>query len=147
MINDKLTPLTLDENTSLVADLSKATPSFCSLQPSTQEEKVTLFNAMNNPTFRLDEKINCTITVKDIYAETVEIVNEKTGEVAIAPRIILIDTDGNSYGCCSYGIFNSIKKLIQVFGAPTWNEGISVIPVSIPSKRIQNGRVLSLKLA
>lgn len=147
MKNENLTPVTLDENSTMVADLSKATPSFCSLQPSTPEEKVTLFNAMNNPTYRIDEKINCEINVRDIYAETVEIVNEKTGEVSTAPRIILIDTDGNSYGCCSYGVFNSVKKLIQVFGVPTWHEGIKVIPISIPSKRVQNGRVLTLKLA
>lgn len=137
----------LDESPNMVADLTTATLSFCSFKATTAEEKKQLFTAMNNPTARLEEKINVPLTITDIYVETVNFVDEHTGEVQVAPRIVLIDIDGNSYGCCSMGVFSSLKKLIQVFGVPTWEDGVEVIATQVSSRRIKNGKVMTLKLA
>lgn len=141
------TNLVYDEKPNMVADLTSATLSYCSLTPSTVEEKKALFTAMNNPTARLEEKINVPLTITDIYVETVNFIDEKTGEIEVAPRIVLIDVNGESYGCCSMGVFGSLKKLIQVFGEPTWEDGVEVVATQVPSRRIKNGKVLTLKLA
>lgn len=147
MNENQNTQVTVTENTSLVADLTSATVAYCSFTPKTPEERKTLFTAMNNPMKKLDECINMPINVKDVYAETVDFVDENTGVIAKGIRIVLIDTDGVSYGCCSTGIFNSLKKLFQVFGTPTWEEGLTIVPYTIPSRRVQNGKVLTIKLA
>ena len=108
--------------------------SYCSFNANTREGKVALYTAMNNPTFRVEEKLNCTIALKDIYAEAVQFVSDKTGEVIDSVRIVLIDAEGNSYGCCSKGMFSALKKLIHVFGAPTWEEPILVQPYQTPTR-------------
>lgn len=108
--------------------------SYCSFNANTPEGKVSLYTAMNNPTFRVEEKLNCTIALKDVYAEAVQFVSDKTGEVTDSVRIVLIDDEGNSYGCCSKGMFSAVKKLIQVFGAPTWEEPILVQPYQTPTR-------------
>lgn len=119
---------------------------YCSFNSETPEEKFALYTAMNNPTFSVEEKLNCTIYLQDVYAEAVQFINEKSGEVTDGVRIVLIDNEGNSYGCCSKGIFSAIKKLIQVFGAPTWEEPIAVQPYQA-STRNGNNKIYSLRIA
>lgn len=119
--------------------------SYCSFNADAPEGKVALYTAMNNPTFRIEEKLNCTIALKDIYAEAVQFVSDKTGEVTDAVRIVLIDAEGNSYGCCSKGMFSAIKKLIQVFGAPTWEEPILVQPYQTPTRN-GNNKIFTLRV-
>lgn len=119
---------------------------YCSFNAETPEGKVALYTAMNNPTFSVEEKLNCMIYLQDVYAEAVQFIDEKSGEVTDGVRIVLIDNEGNSYGCCSKGIFSAIKKLIQVFGAPTWEEPIPVQPYQV-STRNGNNKIYSLRIA
>lgn len=99
---------------------------FCSIDPKTAEDKKRLFNAMNSSENPVGDHIGEVLDVVDIFCETVTIVKEDTGEKNIAPRIVLITKDGKSYNSTSFGIFNSLKKLIQVFGVPTWADGVKV---------------------
>lgn len=118
---------------------------YCSFKADTSEGKVALYTAMNNPTYRVEEKLNCNIALKDIYAEAVQFVSDKTGEITDSVRIVLIDAEGNSYGCCSKGMFSAIKKLIQVFGAPTWEEPILVQPYQTPTRN-GNNKIFTLRI-
>ncbi len=118
---------------------------YCSFNAETPEGKIALYTAMNNPTFSVEEKLNCTILLQDVYAEAVQFIDEKSGEVTDGVRIVLIDNEGNSYGCCSKGIFSAIKKLIQVYGAPTWVGGIPVQPYQA-STRNGNNKIYSLRI-
>lgn len=123
-----------DEGYSIVIDLTSANTQFCSLKAETPEEKVKLFNAMNNPEKRLGDCINMQIKAKDLYVEVVNCTNEETGEVTACPRIVIIDEKGVSYQAVSVGIFSALKKVIQVFGAPTWEK-----PVTLEVKQITKG--------
>ena len=97
---------------------------FTSMSAQTVDEKKALFNAMNNPEKRVADMIGKQIAIRDVFVESVDMVNEETGEVTIAPRIVLVDTKGVSYQCVSTGIFSALKKLFQIFGMPTWENGI-----------------------
>lgn len=121
-----------NDDTGMKGQLMSSADSFCSMLPKNDEERKVLFNAMNNPQERLSNFINMEIAVKDIYSEMVDLLNENTGEVTRAPRIVLIDENGVGYQCVSQGIFNGVKKLIQIYGVPTW-----VNPVRIRIKQIQ----------
>lgn len=111
----------------VAAELSaNDTQCYCSMKVESKEDKMRLFNAMTNPDHRLGDCINDVIAVKDIYAETVYMKNEDTGIESPTPRVILIADNGESYACVSVGVFSSIKKMIAVFGAPTWEEPIKV---------------------
>lgn len=120
-----------DEGFNLEVDMTTAKTQYCSMRAETPEEQTQLFNAMNNPDKRLADCINKQIAVKDVYVEVVTCTNQETGEQTPAPRIVLIDEDGVSYQCVSIGIYSAIKKLIQVFGEPTWKTPVKVEVVQI----------------
>lgn len=101
---------------------------FCSMKAESQEEKVQLFNALNGDTKPIKDMVNTELMIKDVFIETVECRNEETGEITVCPRTVLIDTKGNGYTAVSIGVFSSLKKLFQIFGEPTWEKGLCIVP-------------------
>lgn len=122
-------------------DMTSAQLSFSSLKAGTDEEKANLFNAINNPEKRLADCINMTIKAKDLYIEIVNCTNEETGDVTACPRIVIIDEKGVSYQAVSLGIYSALKKVIQIFGAPTWEK-----PISLMVKQVTKGNRKMLTL-
>ena len=120
----------------LVTDLENQTKAFyTSMKGDTVEEKSKLFNAMNNPDKRISDMIGKIINVKDVFVEEVRFADEETGEITYAPRIVVIDTNGESYQAVSVGVMSAFKKLFQLFGQPTWTNGI---PLEV--KQVKNGK-------
>lgn len=120
----------------LVTDLENQTKAFyTSMKGDTVEEKSKLFNAMNNPDKRISDMIGKIINVKDVFVEEVRFADEETGEITYAPRIVVIDTNGESYQAVSVGVMSAFKKLFQLFGQPTWTDGI---PLEV--KQVKNGK-------
>ena len=130
-----------DEGFSVAVDMTSAQTQYCSLSAQTREEKAQMFNAMNNPDKRTADCINMVIPAKDLYIELVNCTNEETGEVTTCPRIVIIDENGTSYQAVSIGIYSALKKVVQVFGAPTWYE-----PVNLEVKQITKGNRKMLTL-
>jgi len=129
---------------SLSNDVVSVSNQFTSMRAETQEEKVALYNAINNPEQRLSDCINMTLLVKDLYIEVVECTNDETGERTSCPRIVIIDHEGKSYQCVSVGIYSALKKAIQIFGAPTWHEPI---PFTVKQVTKGNRKMLTLNVA
>lgn len=135
----------MDDNSNFIVDLTSRTTQYCSMVAQTANEKAILFNAMNNPAFRLGDCINQTINVKDVFVEVVNCTNEKTGEVQTCPRIVLIDDKKQGYQCVSIGVFSALKKLFGVYGEPqNWEK-----PVPLMVKQITKGerKMLTLNVA
>lgn len=116
------------EDTGISGQLTSRTAMFCSMAANTPAEKVKLFNIMNNPEKRVKDCVNMTILVKDVFAEEVVLTNERTGLVSREPRIVLIDKDGTGYQCVSRGVFSALRKIIGIFGQPTWAKPIPMRP-------------------
>lgn len=132
---------------------------YCSKQIITDEDKKAVYNATNGAAKALREAINVKIALKDIYIEPVtmektdangnpvyatnesgEPILDEFGEpivkTDIAPRIVLFDADGTTYGCVSNGVYNSLKKLCNLMGTPdTWEKPVVIIP-----KLVSNGK-------
>jgi hypothetical protein len=120
---------------------------YSSVSTDSVEDKKKLVNAMNNPTYKLNDFINKTINMQDIYAENVELTDSDTGELYEAVRVVILDTDGNSYQTISKGVYNSLSKIMAVMGPPTWKDGLKVEVKSITKgsgKDVRN--ILTLKL-
>lgn len=130
-----------DEGFDLTVDMTSAQTAFCSMIATTADEKAKLFNAMNNPDARLADCINMTIKARDLFVEIVECTNQETGEVTRAPRIVIIDEQGKGYQAVSVGIFSALKKIIQVYGQPTWET-----PVKMQVKQVTKGNRKMLTL-
>ena len=109
----------------LVADLTSATVSYCSLSADTVEDKITAYNAMTNAGESLADHINEEIVLRHVYVEAINCLNEQTGDVNVCPRIVLITPDGQSYQAVSQGVYGSLKTIFKIFGTPdTWLFGI-----------------------
>lgn len=142
-MEDKKELIAQEVGTSELNFISKAAE-YCSFVADTQEKKALLFTAMNNPTYRIEEKLNTTIELTDVYAEAVQFIGDG-GEILDSVRIVLIDVNGESYGCCSVGMFSALKKLMRVFGEPTWEEPIKVQPYQTPTRNGKN-KIFTLRL-
>ena len=118
---------------------------YYSIVPQTREEGVQVYNAVNNPDFRIADYINKTIAVKHVLIETVELESKDNPfEKDLVPRTVLIDDKGKSYVAVSFGIFNSMKRVVQMFGEPsTWDK-----PLNIEIKQIKKGEnsILTLNI-
>lgn len=125
-------------------DMTSRQLSFSSLKAETDDEKASLFNAINNPEKRLSDCINMKIRAKDLFIEVVNCTNEETGEITACPRIVIIDDKGVSYQAVSLGIYSALKKVIQIFGAPTWDK-----PIVLEVKQVTKGtrKMLTLNIA
>lgn len=115
---------TLDVQNAMSA---QGSATYSSLKAGTLKEKAALFNAMSNPNHKVGDYINRSIRVKDVYVEVIELNDEDTGETIQAPRVVLIDTDGDSYQAVSKGVFSALSRAIKVFGEPTWDDGLPII--------------------
>lgn len=144
VIERRNTNVFADDGFDITMDMTTAKTQFCSMTADTDEAKAQMFNAMNNPDKRLSDCINMTIKAKDLYIEVVNCTNEQTGETTACPRIVLIDDKGVAYQCVSVGIYSALKKVIQVFGAPTWEK-----PIPLMVKQVTKGdrKMLTLNVA
>ena len=116
----------MDEDERYIMDLTaKRSVQYCSFKPETEDDEIVLFNAMNNPTKRLGDCINMTISVRHVFCEIVDCTNRETGVTTKCPRIVLIGDDGESYQAVSIGIFSALKKIFSIKGEPTtWKKPV-----------------------
>lgn len=110
---------------------------FCSKVVEKEEEKKELFNALETCDALLNDCVGQEIVIKDVYCEEKEVIDDETGEIKKKYRTILFDMNGQTYATGSYGIFNVIKKLISIYGLPTWENGIKV---KVAKRPIGNGK-------
>lgn len=138
MENVQETGLAVAEKETALNLMGEQKASFTSLKNETNEEKQILYKAMSNPDKRLGDCINTVIMAKDLFMEQVEMTNQETGEIQVCPRIVIVDKDGLSYQSVSFGVFNALKRVIQVFGNPTWEQPIplKVIQVTRGEKKM-----------
>ena len=108
----------------------------CSIKPSgDRKEDAKIFAALNNPEFRISNFINKKIKVQNVLVEIREILDEDTGEIETAPRVVLISDDGKAYQAVSKGIFNAVKNAFEVFGAAPWDPALEIEVKQVPVGR------------
>lgn len=123
-------------NNTVLTDLNNA-ESYCSIKGDSREALVAMYNAINSPDHKLSDFVGKELRICDISIERVENLNEETGEMAANARVVLIDENGESYTCVSSGIYSAIKKLVSVFGEPTWGPAL---PVEVQNLSTKKGR-------
>lgn len=119
-------PAVMDDDERYILDLTaKRAVQYCSFTPKNEDDEIVLFNAMNNPTSRLGDCINMTISVKHVFCEIVNCTNRDTGETTKCPRVVLIGENGESYQAVSIGVFSALKKIFAIKGEPsTWKKPV-----------------------
>lgn len=123
-------------NNTVLNDLNN-TEAYCSIKGDSREALVAMYNAINSPDHKLSDFVGKKLNIKDISIERVENANDETGEMVANARVVLIDENGESYTCVSSGIYSAIKKLVAVFGEPTWEPAL---PVEVQNLSTKKGR-------
>lgn len=119
--------------------------SYCSIVPSTQEEKVKLFNALEACDAKLNDEVGQILKIKDVYVNEYQKVDTNTGEPRKAHRTILFDENGKTHVTASNYFYISLMKLMSIWGDPSkWVEPMAV---KITKKSVKNGmQALSLQI-
>ncbi len=111
---------------------------YCSMVATTDEEKKKLFNTLESCDVLLNDCVGNEIAIKDIYIEERNVIDEETGELRTKYRTILFDENGQTYATGAYGIYNVLKKIVQIYGTPDlWQEPLKV---KVAKKPIGNGK-------
>ena len=107
------------------------------------EDKKIIANAIVSADHKLGDYINKVIRVTDVYVEPTTFINDETGETSTGHRVILFDENKISYETCSTGVFNALKRIISVYGLPTWDE-----PLEMEIKQVQRKerKIMTLKI-
>lgn len=121
---------------------NRETNQFVSFRAEDMNSKVRLFNAMNQPKYKVSDMINKKIKLKDVILMNVTMEGED-GEQDTGIRSVLIDADGNAYNATSNGIFSSLTNLYMIFGTLHFEEPLEIMISQIPTKR---GSTLSITL-
>lgn len=121
---------------------NRETNQFVSFRAEDMKSKVRLFNAMNQPKYKVSDMINKKIKLKDVILMNVQMEGED-GEMDMGIRSVLIDADGNAYNATSNGIFSSLTNLYMIFGTLHFEEPLEILISQIPTKR---GSTLSITL-
>lgn len=139
--------MTKSENTGsamTVSDVMNTGLGYTDMNLTDRSAAVAFYNATSNPANKLKEHVNEVLSLVHVSVECVEVSKEAPDGKVIAPRIVLITEDGQSYACVSVGVYQSLKRMFTLLGAPdTWAEPVKIKPVLISTKK---GQVLSLNL-
>ena len=129
----------------MVSDVMNTGVGYTDMNLTDRNAAVTFYNATSNPANKLKEHVNEVLSLVHVSVECVEVSKEDApDDKVIAPRIVLITDDGQSYSCVSIGVYQSLKRMFALLGAPdTWTEPVKIKPVLISTKK---GQVLSLNL-
>lgn len=117
------------------ADITTKNASYCSMTATDHKTKCALFNAIGKPQ-KIADMINKTIRLAHIYIEAINIIDQNTGELVTVPRIVLIDDHANGYQGISTGLYESVKRIVSMFGEPSeWKQPLKVQVMQIRTKR------------
>lgn len=123
---------------------------FTSMNLEEKTNKVMLYNSLQQCDVLLNDIKGTEIEINNIYVEKKEIAetdektgevvyDEKTGEVVTKThfRTILFGIDGTTYVSSAYGIYNSLRQIVSVFGIPSEENPLKV---KVGERTTRNGR-------
>lgn len=119
---------------------------YCSISDDgSRESKVSIYNAINNAKNKIDDFKGQKINVVDVVAHPVKLVEDQSGELIEALRIVLIDDKGEGYETVATGVMSSLEKLFGIVGMPSYDPPLTVIPRE--QKTRKGFKTLTLDLA
>jgi hypothetical protein len=94
----------------------------------------------------IKEHINKPIKLAHIVVQPVELADEKTGEVTVQPRVVLLDHEGNAFHGTSLGLLSSVRNILAGMGDPSEWDGPLDIKVVEQKSSNNAGHFFTVKL-
>ena len=128
---------------------SKNKEMFCTMDLEEKENMVKLYNSLQECDVKINDLKGSEIEVVDLFVEkkevaerdekTDEIIFDENGEVKTKTRFrtILFDKDGKTYVSAAYGVYNSLRQIIPIFGNPTKE---NPIVVKVGTRKLKSGK-------
>lgn len=123
---------------------------FCTMNLDDEDNKISLYNSLQGCDVRLNDIKGTVLSVVEVFIEKKEVAerdektdeiiyDEETGEIKtkIKYRTILFDDEGKTYVSSAYGIYNSLRQIISIFGNPSKD---NIIKVKVGTKKLNNGK-------
>lgn len=115
---------------------------YASFTAETHADRIKLYNATAGEGQTLKENLNKVLEVVDVVIMPVDVMNDD-GTTSTVPRTTLITKKGDCVSATSWGIYNSVKKIMGIFGSLHFDEPLKVSPVEVKTK---NGFTMNLRL-
>jgi len=127
-----------------IANLSKGQLGlFSTITGDSFEAKASLLNALSNSE-PVSENLKSTIRLANVVIESVDMLDESSGEIKAQPRIVLIDADGKAFHAISGPAYRDVKRILAVMGHPnTWPEPL---PIFITQEGTGTRKFFTVKL-
>ena len=128
---------------------SKNKEMFCTMDLEDKASKVALYNSLQECDVKLNDIKGTTIEVVNVFVEkkevaerdekTDELLYDENGEVLTKTRFrtILFGSDGKTYVSAAYGVYNSLRQIIPIFGNPST---INPIKVKVGTRKLRSGK-------
>lgn len=122
---------------------------FCTMNLEEKENMVALYNSLQECDVKLNDIKGTSVEVSDVFVEEKEVSerDEKTGELILDEegnpitktrfRTILFGTDGKTYVSAAYGVYNSLRQIISIFGNPSKENPIKV---KVGTRKLRSGK-------
>lgn len=106
-----------------IDDINK---SMTTMECNTTADKKIFFNAVQNPSSKVSDYINKTITIKDVYMEQAEYEGDEG--VTKGVKTVIITPDGDGILANSMGVARALYGIFDIFGMPSeWDEPMTVM--------------------
>lgn len=139
VVKEDLTPSKIDSLTN-----SENTFFSSIIDDGSRKAKVAIYNAINSADEKLDDHKGEVLSITDVVAHTVNLLDEQTGEIIECTRIVLIDEKGKGFECISLGVYSSLQKIFAIVGLPHWEEPLKV--KAVEQKTRKGFKTLTLEL-
>lgn len=141
--------ITPAENTAMTAPVKGADiQAAASFDIMTDEGMKLAYNAGLAADKKVDDCIGQTVQMVGYYIEPVDTVDEKTGEYAVMPHVVLFAADGSTYEGFSQGLYSSVKRLAALCAAAHKEiDAEHPLAVTFETRKAKLGRMFYLKLA
>ena len=123
---------------------------FCTMNLEEKENMVALYNSLQECDVKIADVKGQEIEVVDVFVEKKEvpqrdektdeiIFDEETGEVKTKTRFrtILFGSDGKTYVSAAYGVYNSLRQILPIFGNPSKDNPITV---KVGTRKLRSGK-------
>lgn len=109
-----------------------------SLENVSQENRVKLFNAMNNAEASLSDMVGQTIDVVGYFVNNREDLDEKTGEITEKRIVTVIDKDGKAYATNSSSFIDALKLARSIFKGDWSEKPLKITPIQKKAMKSSN---------
>lgn len=122
---------------------------FCTMNLEEKENTIKLYNSLQECDVKINDIKGSEIEIIDVFIEKKEVPEreEKTGNVVTDSegnivtktkfRTILFGSDGKTYVSAAYGVYNSLRQILPIFGNPSKKNPITV---KVGTKKLRSGK-------